>query len=975
MRLRTRVMLVLMLAFVALGAVLLGINGVLAVQRFRQLEDEEVAAQVARLRAQLAHQSDDFAGKLSDWSSWDETWRYLSGTYPAFPTEQIAGTAMTGNNIDAMLFYDREGRLVHRQVVEGSGGVASSQALMERIAANPALRPVAVDGLVAGLFACGGDMAFYAARPVLHADGSGPSVGTLVWVRDLSAARLQLLAQGLNSEVSLWARDAAPTAVLAQLAGQDRGVLPGDRISGVSELSDQFGAPAMVGQVILPRQTWLAGMQTLWWQVATSFAALALTAGGVMWLIDHLVSRRITQLAWQTAAGDQSKVAIHVAGNDEIAELANQVDDMRNRLALARDGALAAVQAKAAFLATMSHEIRTPLNGVIGMSQLLSRTRLDAEQQEYAAIVSSSAEALLGLINDILDFSKIEAGRTEIERVPFRLPVVLGDAAALLYGKAQEKGVDLVLDFAPDLPECVIGDSGRLRQIISNLVSNAVKFTAKGHVRVSAAALPEGDGLVLEVAVHDTGLGMDEATCSRLFQSFVQANAGISRTYGGTGLGLVISKRLAELMGGTISVVSTPGVGSCFTVRIRVAVDPAAQPSVGPPLPAGAGVLIVGGNAVQAAWFGRVVSHWGGRPSLVEDSDGLRRAASGPRPALVILDQLLAGVDEAMATIRSAWPDLPVLLIGPPEQHRVPAGAVLVRQPVRIESLVRACEQALRGEVQAPAPSAPPVPGLRFSGRVLLVDDHPINRRLGRILLEQLGVEVQEAVDGVRALEILGTQRFDLVLMDCQMPEMDGYEATRALRSREAGTGGHLPVVALTANAMTEDRDRCLAAGMDDFLTKPLRDVDLLAVVRRYLPAATVGPVAEPPASPTGPAPVIDAATRSLLAGFPGEAPGVDLFSELIGHLCGEFAARFDELAQALLADDRVGVQQQAKALGDSCRSIGLAALGGVLAEVEAAAERNDLASGVQCLGLIEVAWQEVLAEIDKTGKAGVAPA
>ena len=1006
MRLRTQVIVTIVISFTVLATLLVSINGVLATQRFRQLEDTEVADQVDRLRSILNKETADLAAKVSDWSAWDDAWKFLSGTNPTFAADQITTSAMSGNALELMLFLDPQGKIVHREAIPGDGGAARSAALFQLITDTPALRPNdgTTDTVVAGLFGLDNGLVLFAARPVLHGDGSGPAVGTLIWVRDLTSERLDNLAERLQSQVHLWRQSDAPAEALAQLAGGNRGIQSAGYIAGMTVLNDGLDKPLLCGQVVLPRRTWQAGITTLWWQSATTILALVLTGFGAIWLLDRLITRRVRSLALQAAAGDQAQSVIQVDGQDEIAELAQQVNQLRNRLQKTRNEAMGAAEAKASFLAVMSHEIRTPLNGVIGMAGLLGRTTLNREQQEYADIISSSADNLLLLLNDILDFSKIEAGKVEFEQLPFRPSTVLCDAATLLAGKVLEKGVDLVLALDPALPDSVIGDPGRIRQVLTNLVSNAVKFTEKGAITVRATTAMDGDVLRLTVAVEDTGIGMTADACGRMFQAFSQAESSTTRKYGGTGLGLAICKRLVELMHGTISVTSVPGRGSVFTFTIALQPDGVSNAPM-LPLPTSARVLIAASDYLSPSLI-QTITHWSGEvlsaAITVSDGNALTRALQDAPPALVVVDRRLPGLgqQDVCLVIQERWPGVPLVLMTPPQDRHAPAGVVVIAHPIRPDRLLGACVDALNGNVplpsltsissSSPTSTMPTTPtkalGTRFAGKVLVVDDHPINRRLAQVMLGQMGLTVSEATDGQEALKMMTGEPVDLVLMDCQMPVMDGWMATSEWRRREASQGKHLPVhvpiIALTANAFREDRDRCLAAGMDDFLTKPLRDGELRSLLDKYLtviestpeeagnpekkaaPASVMetSPAAEPASTASV---VIDKTARDMLCDMPGTVAGINLFDELTQRFSDEFAERFAALVACVISEDNDGAAHKSHALKGSCLTLGMQSLGLVLGKVEQCARVNDLASAVQMLGDIDHEWNRVLLALE----------
>ena len=809
-----------------------------------------------------------------EYSAWDDTYDYVLGNMPEYPDENLDPAYWHSISINLMLILDIDGQVLFGYLGDpvNGGEVAFEDVFEGTITSNfTAVSEDGTESLTTGMLNTNMGMIQVVSYPIVNSGGDSPVGGTLVVGQFLTDDRIRELGERTTANVSLVALNSRELPLQVTDAVQDLKesdspvniVVDDQSVHAYELLPDAHGDPNIVLKTSVDRQISQIGTTTV--RTATLFiAAASLVFLLAALLLIHLLItrpvRHLTELILGMRQTGNLNIDISTDRSDEVGLLASEFGELASKLRIARDeleeardDALAMSDAKTDFLARMSHEIRTPMNGVLGMTELLRDTKLNDKQQHFARTIYESAEALLQIINDILDISKIEAGKVELDIAPTNLRNVVEECLDLLAETAHSKGLELICDVPPETHVNVRGDGMRLRQVLMNLVGNAVKFTDRGEITVSMAQ-DDGTEGNYRFQIADTGVGIRPENAARIFEPFSQEDGSTTRRYGGTGLGLSISKQLVELMGGNIGLDSTFGEGCVFWFTVQLALDETTTELHQPGLFIDKRVLVVDDNATNREILSHQLESWGmqvvtaasGSESLVVLGETNRQRGTID---VILLDMSMPEMDglQLAQTIShlSSFSDVPIVMLSSLSRadlntEQLQAGPKdWLTKPVRqsrLYDVLKAvlCQAEIDSGTESSTEAAEAANDEIASSalHVLLADDNVVNREVATAMLKSLGYRVTSVTDGKDAVSAAKELQHDIVLMDCLMPEMDGYEATRAIRQWEIQhEHPRIPIVALTANALQGDREKCLDAGMDEHLGKPITTAQLKSVL------------------------------------------------------------------------------------------------------------------------------------------------
>jgi len=872
MSLRTKILLVLLALIVGYAGLNYGVQRAFIFPSFDALQSSLASTNLARVEGALEAVVQSLDANCKDTAHWDETYAFMQGKNPTYPEDNFPRLFYIEADFTIVMFVAPDGRILFGQAYdhESDSFVPLEELLPKPLAASdPLLHHEHLQSNLKGLLVTPRGPVAVSANAILKSNSEGPIAGTMILGRFLDSTKLADIRDKIEIDFALLQRDhvrehsdAAALRRLRASAGTDLHEAGGENLVSYRMIDDIYGEPAFLLRAEMPRAITALGLSATQLGVALVILAGALFLIAIWillkWLILAPVSRLTCHISELRESGDLTR-RIRLTRSDELGTLARQFDalteeleDARQEMTRARDAALEMARLKSSFLATMSHEIRTPMNGMVGMSELLLGTELNEKQRRYAETIQRSADGLLSILNDVLDLSRLEAGKVELEVRDFGIRSLVEEMALLFAGSAHAKGLELVCSIPPDLDAICKGDANRLRQILINLIGNAIKFTKRGEVVIDVSVTQTSEELYsVRFEVRDTGIGISSENRAHIFDAFAQVDASTTRQFGGTGLGLAICRRLVGLMGGEIGFEGEPGRGSVFWLEVPLERSGMAGSvwKLAPTSLGGIRVLIAHDNRASAALLERQLSSWQMPCKAVgrgDDAlDALREAVDLGEPyELVLLDMDMPDMrgSEVVRAIRDEARIADVLLVvlcsltAQDNLDELDVQGRLIK-PV-LQSALFDCLSTVLGHAkerrEAPAEHCEEN-GVAGGQRVLLVEDNAVNQEVVAAMLEDMGYRFDVVNNGQEALGAVAARHYDAVLMDCQMPVMDGYRATREIRRREAEerAGRRVPILALTASAVEGDREQCLEAGMDDYLCKPFRQRELREMLAR----------------------------------------------------------------------------------------------------------------------------------------------
>lgn len=967
MRLPVRILITLSVLLAVYMVLVFAALRVFVYPTFAELEDASAKSNVERVQASLDSEFERLGFIYGEYALWDDSYHFAQGINQAFADENLERSYLASIGLDVIVFFDSSGQPIWSDVLDAPNlDEPDPAATLSKLMPEPLTLPQQLvkrsttDGQINGMLESANGLLMIVSGPILPSDEIGPPSGTLLVGSYLNHQKIEDISQATGVDIRF---------------GEEQIVTIGknsDYKTSYLPLIDVSNRPLGQLEVETPRDVMRAGLKTIY---AT---AISLLAAGLLLLLAIWVSIRrnitnpVAELGRHINAirkDDDLDRKLDLGRSDEIGRLARDFDamttalrDSRDELTHARDNAMQLAQHKSEFLATMSHEIRTPLNGVLGMTELLLSTGLDGRQKRFAHTAHQSGEMLLSVINDILDYSKIDSDKLVLDDADIDVREIIEDLGAMFAQSTQQKSLELVCTTVPpDMPCHYRGDAVRIRQILSNLLSNAVKFTEAGEITLTASPLDEQSPQSgIRFVVRDTGIGIEAEALEGIFDSFSQADRSTTRRFGGTGLGLAIARQLTRLIGGDISVTSTPGQGSVFTIDLNLKrldrIGPTGRTGALRNI-AGARILIVDDNETNREVLRHQVQSWNMEAhSATNARDALSmidQASQSGRPFdLAILDLHMPEMDgsELAHKIheRSESEQLSMVMLSSVDlsyrQHDDlrPIISSFLMKPVRQSVLFDAIAKALVGNAIAIAPSAAsPVEPL-LHRKILLAEDNAVNREVACEMLRQLNCSIDIATNGAQAAELVRKSTYDIVLMDCNMPVADGFEATRRIRLDDRNQA--LPIVALTANALEGDRERCLAAGMDDYISKPFTLEQLAKMLELWSPSGST------PAIPDSGMGTDEATASAIQADAIATIRGMqrdgqpDLLTKLVNLYLDSSAEDVRQLRQALSEQDSSQIKNAAHSLKSSSVNLGarnLAALCETLEKMARAGELN----------------------------------